>query len=91
MNQAIMRSTQVSVTLAINVQVRRHNQAQLVTFSLFPLTVFVMFIWQATQAINRVLYWWATLTDDIQAAVSFAVIIWLIGFNSLAFGLGVKL
>jgi len=87
MTRALMQTTQVNVTLSLNVNVSDDYQAQLITFPLVTLTTLFLLIIQIYQDINQalpvVMGWVDTLTLTGKLLT--------IGFTALAFGLGVRL
>lgn len=88
MNRAIMKHTQIAVTLAINVQVKHNGQDRLETWPLLSLNLFLLVFWQLRQAVNRVGYRLAALASDITHALDVTGKLLAIGFNALAYGLG---
>jgi len=88
---AIMRSTQIGVTLSLNIQVRNDNDAQLLTFNLVHLTTLFLWLWSIWQTLGRFRFEFSMLVNDMTNAVIFVGKIIVIGFSSLAYGMGVSL
>ena len=90
MSRAIMRQTQVSVALALTVQVRTAAGAQLVTLPLLPLTGLAMVIYTALRMVGRAQHELVTFYGDLCEALDFTAKVMAIVAVSLLFGLGVR-
>ena len=91
MSRAIIHSTQVCVTLALNIQVQHNHEARLMSLPLVPVTPLFFTLLSVGQSWSRFRFEVATLAADSQEAIGFAGKVLTIGFKALAFGLGVSL
>ena len=88
MTRRALQSTQIAVTLAVNVVTVANNRPQVVALPLLTLTPILFCLWTVTLWLNRQWFDLATLAADIQEAGRFVVTVYLIGLKSLAWGLG---
>lgn len=88
-NRKLFRSTQVACHLALNVVIQRPGMAQLIPIPLVRLTGFLFAAWLLLNQLNRVVAEILALSNDAKAAFVFSSTVLIIGFNALAFGLGV--
>ena len=89
MIRQLMKSTQICVTLALNVQVQHHNETRLMALPLIQITWLVFVLWSFWESIFRLRSELSLFVNDLKAAVMFTGKVLTIGLNSLAFGLGV--
>lgn len=89
MAKAIFKHTQVSVTLTLTVVTTRQNQTQLSIIPLAHLTGLLFFLWTIHQSMLHALYDVCDLAKHTGHAIETTFKLFSIGFNSLAFGMGV--
>ena len=87
MNTALLQSTQMSITLSI--QISTDKEAELMSL-LFLLLMPVLFLIQIRQKVNR--YWneLQLLVSDIKDLLNFIGKVIVITFKSFAYGLGLS-
>jgi len=90
MTRAMMHSTQVSVTLALNVITQDDTRRQLVIVPIVALTPVVFAAWQLSVWLTSALVGWLALVDDIGQAAAIGCKVLAIGCNALAWGVGVS-
>jgi hypothetical protein len=91
MSRAMLKHTQVAVTLAINVTIHRNRHAEWMILPLLHLTTLFMLVWQAAGTTYRIVAQVTALARDIEQAATFTITVIVIGVKALAFGLGVRL
>ncbi len=91
MKRQLMHSTQCRVDLALNIISRRNGKEQLVTLNLIALTGLIFWLWTVVQTVNRLHSEGLLVVHDISQTASIIGKLVMIGFNVLAFGVGVKL
>lgn len=89
MTRALL-STQVAVTLSLNVVTRSGNDTQLMALPLLTLTPILFLVYALLQWVNRQWYGLATLAMDFREAFTFTATVFTIGLSSLAWGMGVR-
>jgi len=91
MSRAIIQSTSVNIQLAFTMRVHDDRWGDvLLTWPIVSFTLLGMLLWNVQRRINRIRFEWAMLKQDITAAALFTGTLLTIGFNALAFGLGVR-
>ena len=86
MSTELMRATQVSIT--ISVQVITDRETEWLTFIFFLLTPF-LFLWRAQQSLNRLGRQLVILIEDMKDFFAFMSKVVIITLKAFAFGLGV--
>lgn len=89
MSRQLINSTQVCVILAVNVITKSGNREQLVTLPLLHLTPLAFTVWAMRQVIHRQGTTLATRAGEFITPLATIAKVFTIGFNALAFGLGV--
>jgi hypothetical protein len=75
----------------IAVQIIIEDDTGLLTFSTAVVTSLFTLFWQVSQTVSAIRSEWSAWVSDIKAALDFTGKVLSIGFNALAYGLGVKL
>lgn len=88
MSNAVMTSTQVKVTLSI--QIDSDREAELINLLTLLIQV-LLSIGRVGHKVGRCIREIAIVVSDIQEALVFHLTVLRVGFNSLAFGVGVRL
>jgi len=88
MSRVIVQSTQIAVSLSLNIQVQNENDTHLMTLRLVPLTTLFFALWSIRQSWSRFWFELAMMIDDIIGRLSIAGKVVSIGFNSLVWGMG---
>ncbi len=82
-----MASTQVGVTLALNVIIDDDDTGRYsIVYPLLALTRLMMLFWSIRQTVNQVIFTLGSLAQDLKNSVTGKV--FAIGFNSIAWGVG---
>lgn len=84
-----MTHTQIACHLSLNIVVSESGNARLLTLHLLPLTGLFFLLWSIWESWSRFWIELATIATDIQEAIIFTGKVLTIGFNSMAYGLGV--
>ena len=88
MNSTLLRSTQVSITLSVQITTDRGaDLLALVYFLLAPL----LFVWQVKQKVYRLMMELGLLVVDITNLLIFIGKVIAITLNAFAYGFGVRL
>ena len=82
-----MKSTQVYVMLALNVQIQNENDTRLMTLPLVPLTTLFFALWSIRQSWNRFWFELAMMVDNLTSRLSVVCKVVSIGFTSLVWGM----
>ena len=85
MTTAIMQSTQVAISLSVNVIVKDDTGIRLLAFPIVFLTG--LFLWQVLQHFQSLKIELAVLVSDLSETLSFTSKVLAIVFNSLVYGL----
>jgi len=88
MSKTLMFSRQVNVILSVNVVTQDGTGLQFSVLPLLSLTWLIMLIWRLRQRWNRFRFNLAMLADDITDRLAIATKVMSIGFNALAWGVG---
>ena len=91
MSRTLMRSTQVRIMLSVNLECKTPTGGELVSLPLLSLTWLVMLVWQVRLVINRLKFEIVMSRRDLIKTAAFVGRVVVIGLNSLAIGLGVRL
>ena len=89
MSRAIIQSTQLAVSLSLNIQVQNEHDTRLVTLPLVQLTTLFFWLWTVRQIVTRFRFELILLVRDITDTLDLTGKVFVIGLNSLAFGFGV--
>lgn len=87
MTTAIMQSTQVAISLSVNVIVKDDTGIRLLAFPILFLTGLFLFLWQVLQHFQSLKIELAVLVSDLSETLSFTSKVLAIVFNSLVYGL----
>lgn len=87
----LMQSTQVAYQLNVIVTVPDDSSIETLSRLLDQIVAIISAIWVTWQIVHRIALELSTLVNDIAEAVTFTAKVFAIGFNSLAYGLGVTL
>ncbi len=91
MNRTLLQSTQVKVTLSVNLEINTPTGTELVTLPLLPLTWLIMAIWQTRLFVGRGKYALVIFRQDFTQAAAFTGKMFTITFNSWVWALRVSL
>jgi len=89
MTRALMQSTQVSVTLALNIITQDNTRRQVSIMPLVTLTPILFIFWQLCAWLTAAGAGLSALVGDLAGAVTVTGKMLAIGVNALAFGVGV--
>ena len=76
-------------TLAVHIIIEDETGA--LAFSIFLMTSLFTCFWHLSQLLTTAGYELSLLVNDLKAALDFTTKVLVIGFNSVAYGLGVRL
>ena len=83
--------TQQAYILSLNIVTQDDTGLRLAVLPLLSLTWLIMAIWSTRQSWSRFRFRLAMLAQDIQETMTITGTLLTIGFNALAFGMGVSL